>query len=103
LNVLPSNVIARAAERDVVVDSFKTELISPQKDLLGWLLNILVEVATNKANTKMSEQNLAIVVAPNLYDPPSANPMEGLLMSQKATQYLHHLLLSELESRGIKK
>eukprot|EP01088_Endostelium_zonatum_P018544 TRINITY_DN598_c4_g1_i1.p1 TRINITY_DN598_c4_g1~~TRINITY_DN598_c4_g1_i1.p1 ORF type:complete len:346 (+),score=69.70 TRINITY_DN598_c4_g1_i1:99-1136(+) len=100
LNVLPTPTILRANERDVVIDSFEKELVSPQKDLLGWLLNILVVVAVNKGNTKMSEQNLAIVVAPNLYDPPSANPMEGLVMSQKATQYLHNLLLSELENRG---
>lgn len=34
----------------------------------------------------MTIQNLAIVVAPNLYDVSSVDPMEGLVMSQKVVQ-----------------
>lgn len=41
----------------------------------------------------------AIVVAPNLYDPPGSDPMEGLVMSQKAVQFLHNLILNEMEIR----
>jgi hypothetical protein len=41
----------------------------------------------------------AIVVAPNLYDPPGSDPMEGLVMSQKAVQFLHNLILNEIELR----
>jgi len=99
LNVLPSSTIAAAGDREVCIEAY-SELPVPQKPLLGWLLAILVEVATNRKETKMSAQNLAIVVAPNLYDPPSSDPMEGLVMSQKAVQFLHNLLLSELEQRG---
>ena len=54
------------------------------KQLLDWLFNLLVEVSQYKDQNKMTLQNLAIVVAPNLYESSSSDPMEGLMMSQKA-------------------
>jgi len=99
LNVLPPSTIAQAGDREVCLEAYK-DLPEPQKSLMGWLLAILVEVALNRKVNKMSAQNLAIVVAPNLYDPPSSDPMEGLVMSQKAVQFLHNLILSELEAKG---
>jgi len=36
--------------------------------------------------------NIAIVVAPNLYDSSSSDPMEGLVMSQKCVQFLNQVL-----------
>ena len=48
----------------------------------------------------MCPMHAAIVVAPNLYDPPGCDPMEGLVMSQKAVQFLHHLVLYEIERRA---
>lgn len=95
LNALPSSTIAQSGDPKVVLEAYE-ELQEPQKTLLGWLLNLLKEVASKKKHNKMSAQNLAIVVAPNLYDPPGSDPMEGLVMSQKAVQFLHNLLLHEL-------
>jgi len=37
---------------------------------------MLLAFSQNSAVNKMSLQNIAIVVAPNLYDPPDGNPME---------------------------
>jgi hypothetical protein len=48
----------------------------------------------------LGNDTTAIVVAPNLYDPPGCDPMEGLVMSQKAVQFLHHLVLHEIERRA---
>ncbi len=39
-------------------------------------------------------------MAPNLYNPPSQDPMEGLVLSQKSTQFLQNLILFELEKRA---
>eukprot|EP01090_Pellita_catalonica_P015324 TRINITY_DN4139_c0_g1_i1.p2 TRINITY_DN4139_c0_g1~~TRINITY_DN4139_c0_g1_i1.p2 ORF type:complete len:232 (-),score=46.60 TRINITY_DN4139_c0_g1_i1:1430-2125(-) len=95
LNAMPSTTIAKAGNPDVCIQAFK-ELQEPQKTLLGWLLTTLAEVSVFRKKNKMSAQNLAIVVAPNLYDPPGSDPMEGLVMSQKAVQFLHNLLLSDV-------
>jgi len=62
------------------------------RDLLDWLFTLLVQVSVNKDQNKMTLQNLAIVVAPNLYESPSADPMEGLMMSQKAVQFVQNVL-----------
>ncbi|KAL6063315.1 Rho GTPase-activating protein gacA [Balamuthia mandrillaris] len=140
LNVLPTETIFNSGEQSVCIEAY-LDLPEPQASLLGWLLNLLTEVASQKAINKMTEQNLctilslafplspypllvfalsflysccflfsspsdsifsyvsikAIVVAPNLYDPPGSNPMEGLVMSQKAVQFLHNVLVYEME------
>ncbi|KAL6057476.1 Rho GTPase-activating protein gacA [Balamuthia mandrillaris] len=96
LNVLPTETIFNSGEQSVCIEAY-LDLPEPQASLLGWLLNLLTEVASQKAINKMTEQNLSIVVAPNLYDPPGSNPMEGLVMSQKAVQFLHNVLVYEME------
>lgn len=98
LNALPTEVIFHSGDPNVCIDAYEG-LQEPQKSLLGWLLHLMADVAALKAHNKMSEQNLAIVVAPNLYDPPGSDPMEGLVMSQKAVQFLHNLILNEIELR----
>jgi hypothetical protein len=99
LNVLPTETIFSSGDPNVCIEAYEN-LPEPQKSLFGWLLSLLADVAGLKAKNKMSEQNLAIVVAPNLYDPPSSDPMEGLVMSQKAVQFLHNMILNELEVRS---
>jgi len=99
LNELPAEAVCNSTDFQVCVDAYDT-LKEPQRSLLGWLLDLMVDVCSHKSVNKMSEQNLAIVVAPNLYDPPGCDPMEGLVMSQKAVQFLHHLVLYEIERRA---
>jgi len=99
LNELPAEAVCNSTDIQVCVEAFDS-LKEPQRSLLGWLLDLMVDVCSNKDTNKMSEQNLAIVVAPNLYDPPGCDPMEGLVMSQKAVQFLHHLILHEIERRA---
>jgi hypothetical protein len=95
LNALDPATIFNCSDPDVCIAAYG-RLPEPQKTLLGWLLDMLSEVSRYKDANKMSPQNLAIVVAPNLYEPPGSDPMEGLMMSQKAVQFLHALLLNRL-------
>eukprot|EP00727_Mastigamoeba_balamuthi_P011742 m51a1_g7190 hypothetical protein (498) ;mRNA; r:120659-122548 len=76
-----------------------SKLHEPNRTLLDWLLELLLLVAENRRVNKMTAQNLAIVVAPNLYEPRSADPMEGLVMSQKAVQFIHALLMLRARER----
>ncbi|ELR22562.1 RhoGAP domain containing protein [Acanthamoeba castellanii str. Neff] len=86
LNALPTEVIFHSGDPNVCIDAYEG-LQEPQKSLLGWLLHLMADVAALKAHNKMSEQNLG------------SDPMEGLVMSQKAVQFLHNLILNEIELR----
>ncbi|ELP88487.1 GTPase activating protein, putative [Entamoeba invadens IP1] len=63
------------------------------RDLLDWLFALLIKVSKHKDENKMTLQNLAIVVAPNLYEANSRDQMEMMMMSQKAVQFVHNVLL----------
>jgi len=97
LNCLPAESIFYSNEVSDCVSAFE-KLPEPQKTLLDWLLHLLLSVAAQSAVNKMSAQNLAIVVAPNLYDVASSNPMEGLVMSQKCVQFIHNILLWKIQN-----
>lgn len=99
LNALPAESIFYSNDINDCVTAFNT-LPEPQKTLLEWLLHLLIMTATNSGINKMSAQNLAIVVAPNLYDVSTSNPMEGLVMSQKCVQFLHNVLLWKIQNQA---
>jgi len=99
LNALPAESIFYSNDINDCVTAFNT-LPEPQKTLLEWLLHLLIMTATNSTINKMSAQNLAIVVAPNLYDVSTSNPMEGLVMSQKCVQFLHNVLLWKIQNQA---
>jgi len=93
--ILNSTLMSDCSEREQCVNVYKS-LSEPYKTLLTWLLQLLASVAVNSEVNKMTAQNLAIVVAPNLYDLQTPNPMEGLIMSQKSAQFLVHVLNSHI-------
>lgn len=97
LNALPPEAIFYSSDINDCVNAFNT-LPEPQKTLLDWLLHLLILTSSNSSVNKMTAQNLAIVVAPNLYDVSSSNPMEGLVMSQKCVQFLHNVLLWKIQN-----
>jgi len=99
LNALPAESIFYSSDITDCVNAFNT-LPEPQKTLLDWLLHLLIMTATNASVNKMSAQNLAIVVAPNLYDVSTSNPMEGLVMSQKCVQFLHNVLQWKIQNQA---
>jgi len=98
LNALPPDCIMNFSDARDCVEAYNT-LPEPQKTLLTWLLDFLTVVATQSDINKMTSQNLAIVVAPNLYDISSPAPMEGLILSQKCAQFLNHVLNSRMRMR----
>ena len=61
------------------------------------------DVAAEQATNKMSERAIAIVLAPNLYESPDAaegaNPLEGLMRTQKMTKFLSELLFHYIKVR----
>jgi len=99
LNALPAESIFYSNDMTDCVNAFNT-LPDPQKTLLDWLLHLLIMTAHNSSVNKMSAQNLAIVVAPNLYDVSTSNPMEGLVMSQKCVQFLHNVLVWKIQNQA---
>jgi len=97
LNSLPTEAIFYSGDINECVSAFHT-LPDMQRNLLEWLMDLLLAVAQNSSVNKMTSQNLAIVVAPNLYDVSASNPMEGLVMSQKCVQFLHNILTWKQQS-----
>jgi len=98
LNGLPSKVVMDSDDVDDCVAA-AAKLPELQRDLLDWILELLLRVAANRATTKMTAQNLAIVVAPNLYEATTPDPMQGLVMSQKAVQFVHNILVHMVHER----
>ncbi|KYR01321.1 RhoGAP domain-containing protein [Tieghemostelium lacteum] len=95
LNSVPTEKIFYSSDVDECVAAVNN-LPEPQKSLLNWLLNLLLQVSSYSSVNKMTAQNLAIVVSPNLFDQRSSNPMEGLVMSQKCVQFIHNVLLNRI-------
>ncbi|KAL7721612.1 RhoGAP domain containing protein [Entamoeba marina] len=91
LNYLSSEQIQNESINECVT-SFQS-LPKNVFSLLDWLFKLLVEVSKYKDQNKMTLQNLAIVVAPNLFQSTSPDPMEGLMMSQKAVQFVQNVLV----------
>ncbi|ELP94178.1 GTPase activating protein, putative [Entamoeba invadens IP1] len=91
LNVLSSDQIFYSAEAAESYKAYQT-LNEKSRTLLDWLFDLMIEVSHNREVNKMTVQNLAIVIAPNLYEPEAIDPMEGLMMSQKAVQFVQNCL-----------
>ena len=98
LNALPEARIVDSADVGACVAAL--DALEPvSRALLDWLLDLLLRVAANRAVTKMTAQNLAIVIAPNLYEATTPDPVQGLVMSQKAVQFVHNILLHMARER----
>jgi hypothetical protein len=71
----------------------------PAKTILLWLRDLLVSVASHEGRNKMSLKALAICTGPNLFmTDESVNPLEALMISQKAVALL--LRLCQLAAGG---
>jgi len=65
------------------------ELVEPQRSYFLWLLDLCIDITAHEADNKMSPKNMAVVVAPNLYDPTRiANPMKAMTISQAIVQLI---------------
>jgi len=72
-------------------------LKEPSQSILLWLLDALAIVSQYQYINKMSPQNLAIVMAPNLFSADHLSPMEGLLFSQKVAFMLYKAVVGRTE------
>eukprot|EP00466_Bigelowiella_natans_P014199 jgi/Bigna1/81625/fgenesh1_pg.82_\ len=74
-------------------------LKEPSQSILLWLLDALAIVSQYQYINKMSPQNLAIVMAPNLFSADHLSPMEGLLFSQKVAFMLYKAVVGRTENK----
>jgi len=65
------------------------EMAEPQRSYFLWLLDLCIDITAHESTNKMSKKNMAVVVAPNLYDPTKiANPMRAMTVSQAIVQFI---------------
>mmetsp|Transcript_8504 Transcript_8504/g.11737 ORF Transcript_8504/g.11737 Transcript_8504/m.11737 type:complete len:692 (-) Transcript_8504:48-2123(-) len=75
-------------------------LPEPQLSLVMWLIDLVIECASHQSESKMSVENLAIVIAPNLYQPDkTVDAMEGLIRTQKITKFLQLAVSGVMEHK----
>jgi hypothetical protein len=99
LQNIPTDTIFNASSSEALSKAYNT-MQQPEKDLLGWLMDLLLATSEHQKVNKMTPQNLSICVAPNLYDVSSSDPMEGLVLSQKVVVFLTNLLNWQAEQRA---
>eukprot|EP00455_Lapot_gusevi_P029540 TRINITY_DN3163_c0_g1_i3.p1 TRINITY_DN3163_c0_g1~~TRINITY_DN3163_c0_g1_i3.p1 ORF type:complete len:388 (-),score=144.14 TRINITY_DN3163_c0_g1_i3:193-1356(-) len=89
LQPVDSNLIQQCAEEEDAL-RIMDSLPEPNKSIYLWLLDLCVDIAAKQNINKMTPQNLAIVIAPNLFKPDALNlqPMQALVFSQKVAHFL---------------
>eukprot|EP00013_Stygamoeba_regulata_P004766 CAMPEP_0177630370 /NCGR_PEP_ID=MMETSP0447-20121125/1175_1 /TAXON_ID=0 /ORGANISM="Stygamoeba regulata, Strain BSH-02190019" /LENGTH=680 /DNA_ID=CAMNT_0019131773 /DNA_START=131 /DNA_END=2173 /DNA_ORIENTATION=+ len=83
---------------DACVNAYKTQLPPEAKNLLDWLIDLIGDVSALHEVNKMTRRNLSIVIAPNLYEPQSVDPMRGLVLSQKCVSFLLNVVNYRLDT-----
>jgi hypothetical protein len=70
------------------------QMSSRSKDLLMWIVDLMCDVVAHGSTNKMSPKSCAIVMGPNLFvaNTIGSNPMQALMISQKAVLLLQHLI-----------
>ena len=77
------------------------ELSEPGRSLFLWLLDLCIDIAAHKETNKMTAKNMAVVVAPNLYDPTKiANPMKAMTISQAIVEFIQIAIAWRIQSGG---
>jgi hypothetical protein len=79
------------------------EMLEPtSKQLLDWVVDLMCDVVARGSTNKMSAQSCAIVMGPNLFvaDNVGDNPMQALMISQKAVTLLQHLITERVGFRN---
>lgn len=61
----------------------------PERPVFLWLLDLCADFARQSHLNKMTSQNLAIVIAPNLFNLRNVDPMTSLTISQKVVKFMH--------------
>eukprot|EP00005_Dracoamoeba_jomungandri_P014169 CAMPEP_0174263928 /NCGR_PEP_ID=MMETSP0439-20130205/20635_1 /TAXON_ID=0 /ORGANISM="Stereomyxa ramosa, Strain Chinc5" /LENGTH=748 /DNA_ID=CAMNT_0015349561 /DNA_START=275 /DNA_END=2518 /DNA_ORIENTATION=- len=95
---LPKGFLEECSENEQICHTLPANLPEPYQCLFLWLCDILVECALHSDVNKMKPQNLAICVAPNLIGD-DANPLESLMLCEKATDVLTKYIQIKLAER----
>ena len=104
---LPVKILSSISQEEIAQCTTGAECMQvlqgfpPQrKGLVLWLLELMADVAEEQDENKMNERAIAIVIAPNLYEPDkNASPMEGVVFTQKMTKFLSELLFHYITVR----
>ena len=82
--------VATQSDAANVVNSFP----EPNKSIFLWLCDMCVDIARFEKTNKMSAQNMAIVVGPNLFNTDKfENPMKAMTYSGKVVEFFKHAIL----------
>lgn len=95
INILESidkNLIT-ACDNETSAAEIVQRLEQPSRSIFEWLLDLCVIISDNQKVNKMSEQNMAVVIAPNLFEPSTEDPLASLMFSQKVANFLHKAIL----------
>merc|ERR1739838_1170756 len=88
LNQVKTVVIEKSQTCEDVQKVVTKEFPEPAQSILIWLWDLCVEVAEHQATNKMTPQNLAIVIGPNLFNTTSfQNPMAAMTFSGKVVVF----------------
>eukprot|EP00485_Elphidium_margaritaceum_P010013 CAMPEP_0202691010 /NCGR_PEP_ID=MMETSP1385-20130828/5848_1 /ASSEMBLY_ACC=CAM_ASM_000861 /TAXON_ID=933848 /ORGANISM="Elphidium margaritaceum" /LENGTH=920 /DNA_ID=CAMNT_0049346351 /DNA_START=23 /DNA_END=2785 /DNA_ORIENTATION=- len=72
-----------------VANIMQNELSEPYKSYYAWLVDLCREITQHRAQNLMTSKNMAVVVAPNLFDPiQMANPMKAMTVSGAIVEFL---------------
>jgi len=89
------NPVLQTVPREILMDDDLDDVMEviaaipePQQSLLKWLIGVIHECEVHRALNKMTVENLAIVIAPNLYQVgQEVSPVEALFISQKSARF----------------
>ena len=84
----PSPFFLQPSEAGVVLNG----MADPYQSLMLWLLDVCVEVSSYSSVNRMGAKNLAIVIAPNLFQVPELDPMRSLIFSQKVANFVQYAI-----------
>jgi len=88
LNQVEKSFIEKSQTTGDVKKCVTQDFPEPAQSILIWLWDLCVEVAEHQETNKMTPQNLAIVIGPNLFNTTTiANPMAAMTFSGKVVVF----------------
>ena len=89
---VPPEMLLNCKDREGAMAVFGS-LGEPKSSLLLWVVDLMCLACVNEKVNRMNAKACAIVMGPNLFVPDiNRNPMESLMLSQKAVTFLHHVI-----------
>lgn len=96
----PPKIIYQAAEADTEgANAVLFTIDEPWLSLILWLLDMLADVVKNEGTNKMTCQNIATCISPNLIDPSSSmdNPMAAMTKVKSVSDFVTKILAARLK------